>query len=85
MVARLYPSDNPSSGCFRKRSIYAASHGDHGSRRGGSFNGQGRGRGCGRRIGRGRGRHFQGGHVGGSGAHENGIEISYVTHYFDGS
>ena len=37
VVASLYPYANPSSGRFRKRSIYAAGHGDRGGRRGGRF------------------------------------------------
>ena len=77
VVARLYPSTNPSSSCFRKRSIYATGHGDRGSGRGGSFNGRGCGRG---RVGIGgqvRGVHGRGGHGGGSSAYENGIDISY--------
>ena len=45
VVARLYPSTNPSSGRFRKRSIYDAGHGDRDGGRGGSFNGRGCGRG----------------------------------------
>ena len=67
LVERLYPPANPSSGCFRKRSSYTAVRGDRGGRRGG----------------RGRGEHIQGDFVGGSGAHENGIDISYVTRYFE--
>ena len=39
VVARLYPSSNPSSGRFRKRIIYAAGREDRGGRRGGRFNG----------------------------------------------
>ena len=80
VVARLYPSANPSSGCFRKRSIYAAGRGDRGGRRGGFFNGRGCGRGCGERGGRGR--------VGrgeGIGAHEDGNDISDITRYFEDS
>ena len=41
LVARIYPSANPSSGRFRKRSIYATGRGDHGDGRGGRFNGRG--------------------------------------------
>ena len=55
VVTRLNPSTNPSSGCFRKRGIYATGRGDRGSERGGNFNGQGRDRGCGGRGGRGKG------------------------------
>ena len=51
VVERIYPSDNPSSGRFRKRSIYAAVCGDRDGGRGGSFNGRGRGRGRGLRGG----------------------------------
>ena len=47
VVARLYPSANPSSERFRKRSIYAAGRGDHGDGRGGRLSGRGRGRGRG--------------------------------------
>ena len=50
VVTRLYPYANPSSGRFRKRSIYAAGHGDRGGGRGGRFNGRGLNRG---RVGRG--------------------------------
>ena len=85
MIARLYPSDNPSSGRFRKRSLYAASRGYRGSRRGVSFNGRGIGRGSGGRGGRGRVKHAQGGRIGGSDAHENVIDISDVTRYFEDS
>ena len=38
--ARLYPSANPSSGGFRKRSIYADGCGYRGDRRGGRLNGR---------------------------------------------
>ena len=38
VVARLYPSINPSPGRLRKRSIYAAGRGDHGGIRGVCFN-----------------------------------------------
>ena len=51
VVARLYSSVNPSSGRFRKSSIYAAGRGDRGGGRGGRFNGRGRGRGRGGRGG----------------------------------
>ena len=83
MIARLYPSDNPSSGLFIKSSIYYDGRGDRGGGRGGHFNGRGRGRGYGGRGGRGRGGHVRGGHGGGSGAHENGIYILDVTRYFE--
>ena len=52
IVAIIYPSSNPSSGRFRKRSINADGRGDRDSGRGGRFNGRGCGRG---RGGRGRG------------------------------
>ena len=61
MVARIYPSDNPTSGRLRKSSIYAAVRGDRDDGRGGSFNGSGSGRGHGGRGGRGRVGHVQGG------------------------
>ena len=51
VVARLYPSANPSSGRFRKRSIYDAGRGNRGGGRGGCFNGRGCGRGRGGRSG----------------------------------
>ena len=47
VIARLYPSANPSSRRFRKRSIYSAGRGDRGVRRGGRFNGRGCSRGYG--------------------------------------
>ena len=65
----LYSYANLSSGCFRKRSVYAAGCGDCGGGRGGRFNGRGRGRGNVVRDGRGRGGHVQGGRGGGRGAH----------------
>ena len=71
MVGRIYPYDNPSSGCFRKRSIYAAGGGDRSGRRCGRFNDRGRGIRSGRIGGRGRGEHGQGVCGGGSGTHEN--------------
>ena len=85
MVAGTYPSDKPSSGRFRKRIIYAAGCGDRGVRRGGRLDGigyvRGRvGRGVGGRVG-----HVQVGCGGGSSAHENGIDISYFTRYFEDS
>ena len=49
VVARIYPSVNPSSGRFRERSIYTDGHGDRGDGRCGHFNGRGRGRGRGGR------------------------------------
>ena len=82
MVARIYPSANPSSGRFRNLSIYAAGRGEHGNGRGGHFNGRGCVRGRGGRVGIGRRGHVRGGHGGGIGAHENGIDISDVTRYF---
>ena len=85
MVARIYPSANPSSCRFRKRSIYTAGRGDRGGRRGGFSNVRGRGRGSGLRGGRDRGGHVQGGCGGVSGAHENVIDISDVTRYFEDS
>ena len=51
----------------------------------GRFNVRGCGRGCGGKGGLGRGGHTQGGQGGGSGAHENGINISDVTCYFEDS
>ena len=57
VVARLYPYYNPSSGRFRKRSIYSAGRGDRGGGRGGRFNGRGCVRGRGGRGGRGIGVH----------------------------
>ena len=85
VVARLYPYDNPSLDRFVKRSIYAAGRGYRGGGRGGRFNGRGRGRGRGGRFWQGIGGHFQGVHGGGSGAHENSIDISDVTRYFEDS
>ena len=81
MGARLYPSNNPSPGRFRKRSIYAASRGDRGRERYGRFNGRGLGRGRRGRGERGRGGHVKGGWGWGSGAHENGLtsQMSPVT------
>ena len=49
VVAKLYTSDNPSSGCFRKRIMYAAGRGDRGDGRGESFNLRGCVRGLGGR------------------------------------
>ena len=83
VVARIYTYINPSSGCLGKRIIYAAGRGDRGGGRGGRFNGRGRGIGRGGRGGRGRGGHDQGGCGEFSGAHEIGIDISYVTCYFE--
>ena len=51
VVTIIYSSANPSSGRFRKVSIYDASRGDHGVRRSVSFNGRGCGRGRGGRCG----------------------------------
>ena len=85
VVSRIYPSANPSLCRFIKRSIYAAGCGDHGGGRGGHFNGRGCGRGRGERCGRGRGVNIQGGHGGDSGAHENRIDISDDTCYFENS
>ena len=83
MVARLYPSDNPSSGRFRKRSIYSTGRGYHDSRWGGCFNVRGPIRGRGWRGGQGRWGHVRGGRGGDSGTYENRIDISYVTCYFE--
>ena len=85
MVARLYSYANLSSCRSRKRSTYSAGHGDRGGGIGGSFNVRGSGRESGGRGGRVRGGHVQGGCGGGSGAHENGIDISDVTYYFEDS
>ena len=85
VVARLCTYVNPSSGRFRKRSIYDDGRGDRVGGRGGRFNCIGPGRGRGGRGGRGRGGHPQVGCGGGSGAHENGIDISDVTRYFEDS
>ena len=85
MVARLYPSSNPSSGRFRNFIIYAAGRGDRGGGRGGRLNGRGCGRGRVGIGGRGRGGNVQGGRGGSSSAHENGIYISDVTRYYDDS
>ena len=85
VVARLYPYYNPSSGRFRKRSIYDADSGDRVDGRGRSFNGRGHGRRRGGRGGLGRGGHVQGGRGGDSIVHENGIDISDVTRYFGDS
>ena len=54
VIARLYLYAKPSSGRFKKRSIYDDGHGDCGDGRGESFNGRGRGRGHGEIGGRGR-------------------------------
>ena len=85
VVAILYPYANPSSGRFRKRSIYSDGRGDRGGGRGGRFNGIVCGRARGGRGGQGRGGYVRGGRGGGSGAHENLIEISDVTRYFEDS
>ena len=85
VIARLYPSANPSSGCFRKRSIYAVVRGDRGRGRGGSFSGRCRGRGRGVIGGWVRRGHVQGARGWGSGAHENGIDISDFTCFFEDS
>ena len=85
MVARLRPYVNPSSDCFTKFSIYAAGHGDRGDGRRAHLNGRGCSRGRGGRVGRGRGGHIRRVSVGRSGAHENGIDISDVTRYFEDS
>ena len=85
VVAIIYPSANPSSGCFRKSSIYATGHGYCGSGRYESFGGRGRGR---RKLGicvLGIGVNGRGYLWGGSGTYENGIDISYVTCYFEDS
>ena len=83
VVVRLYPYANPSSGNFRKRSIYYTYCGDPGRGRGGRFDVRGCGRGRGERGGKGRGLHVRGGRGGGSGTYKNGIVISDVTHYFE--
>ena len=85
MVVRFYPSVNPPSGRFRKRSIYAAGRGYRGSVRCGSLNGRGHDRGHGGRVILGRGGHVRGGCGGDIGAHENRIDISYFTRYFEDS
>ena len=85
MVSRLYPPANPSSGRSRKRSIYAAGRGDRGSGRDGHLIVRGRGRGRGGRCGLGRVGHAKEGSGGGSDAHENGIDISDDTRYFEDS
>ena len=83
VFVRLYLSVKTSSGRFRKFGIYVNNRGSRGSGRGGSLNGLGYGiwrvggsgryrRGCGQWV-----------HGVGSGAYENGIEISYVTCYFE--
>ena len=59
--------------------------GDHGDGRGGCFNVRGLGRVYGGRGGRVRGGHVIGGRGGGISAHENGIEISDITRYFEDS
>ena len=83
LVEIIYPSVKPSSGRFKKRSIYAAGRGKRGSGIGGIFNGRGHVRGREGRGGRDRGGHVQGGRGGGSGAHENIIDISDLTRYFE--
>ena len=83
VVARIYSSDNPLLVRFRKLSIYDTDRGDHCSGIGGSFDVRCHGRRLGETDGRGRGGHGQGGCGGGSGSYENGIDISYVTCYFE--
>ena len=85
MVVRLYPSINSLSGRLRKRGIYATGRGDHISGRVGSFNERGRVIGREGRGGQGKGGYGQEGRGGGSGAYENGIDISDVTRYFEDS
>ena len=85
LVSRLYPSANPSSGRFRKRSIYTYGRGDRGGGRGVRSNGRGRGRVWGGRDGNSRVLHVQGCCGGGSSTHENGIDISDVTRNFEDS
>ena len=83
VVARLYPTTNPCSDCFRNCGIYATGRDDRGSGRDGHFNGQGFGIG---RRGRGgwcRGGHGKGGRGECSNTYENGIYISYITCYFE--
>ena len=83
VVARIYPYANPSQGPFKNLSIYDAGCGGRGDGRGRRFNNRGCGRGREVRGGKGRRGNVQGGCVGGSGAHENGIDISDVTRYFE--
>ena len=85
VVVRLYPYANLSPGHFRKRSIFAAGRGYCGGRRGGCFNGRSHCRGRVGRGGQGRKGNSQGGCVGGGSTHENGIDISDVTSYFEDS
>ena len=65
VVPRLYPYSNPSSGCYRKRSIYAAGRGYHGGGRGGCLKFRGRGRQRGVRDEQGIGGHVRGSRGGG--------------------
>ena len=51
VVARIYPSNNPSSDRFRNRGIYDSDRGDCISGQGEIFKIQGKGRGCGGIIG----------------------------------
>ena len=69
VVSRLYPSSNPSSGRFRKHSIYATVRGEHDGGRGGRFNVIYHGRVHKGRGGRVRGGHGQVGRGGGSRAY----------------
>ena len=85
VIVRIYPYANPSSGRFRKRSIYTAISGDRGGGRGGRFNVIVHDIGRGGRGGRGIVGYVQGGCGGGRGAHENGIDISDITRYFEDS
>ena len=83
VIEILYPYNNPSSGRFRKRGIYATDRGDRGSGRGGRLNGQGHGSGRVWRSGKVRVGHGRVDYGGVSGAYENGIDISNVTRYFE--
>ena len=84
MVVRLYSPNNPSSGHFIKRNIYATVRVDHGSIKGGLFNGQGRGIGFERRGGKLQGGHsVRGGCGSGRSTYENGVYISYIICYFE--
>ena len=81
MVVRLYPSTNPISGLFRKRSIYDTKQGDRISVRGECFNGCIQGILNGARGGKGQVVcNTRGGSGGGSGTFENVIYIPYVTY-----
>ena len=83
VVARLYPSENPSSGHFRKRSIYATFRGSHCRGIGRYFNGRGHGIRSGGIGIRGRLLHGIVSHGGDRGTYENGNDVSDVTRYFE--